>query len=553
MTGNKYKAAFLLLILITFIFGSHGKVMAKDPEFILDIGSLNLQTGKSTNLLLSLVNAQGAKLSKINGLENFDVLSTNPSTSTQIINGDVSYQDDIRYVIMPKNVGQFTLQGIVEYKGKTHHTNQLNINVSEAKDLPQENVSDLFVKTIVSDSEVYLGQKIVLAYELYSRYNIEDYGFRDTVEVDGFMMSDVPKDNLKAEYVFLGDNKYVKFEAKQTYLTPIKAGTFTIPEYNFQVNVSTGSGFFSTSQAEYLRTEAKQITVKPLPDNKPADFSGIVGNLNLQSEYSRLEVPYGDSLTLKVTASGNCDLSLLDKLTKNSIKDFTVYETEKGMEENIVGYKYSARKDYEIILVPEKSGEVKIDPIHISYFDTESGTYKQAEISGATITVTGNAPQYQTQAQNNGGTTVTEKVIIDRINYTPKNEGYLTLQLKKSHLIIVFIILIILALLLVLVIFLTKFLKVQDKNLLEIYRKTNNTTNKNELYNILNDMIKYRFNLSIKASSKDIIKAELTKYYLSDPVIEIIEYMENNRSSLEEENSYLKNKLKDIYKKLNKV
>lgn len=552
MTGNKYKAAFLFLILITFIFGSFGKVMAKDPEFILDIGSLNLQTGKSTNLMLSLVNAQGAKLSQINGLENFDVLSTNQSTSTQIINGDVSTQNDIRYVIMPKNAGQFKLQGIVEYKGKTYQTNKLNINVSEAKDIPQGEVSDLFIKTIVSDSEVYLGQKVILAYELYSRYNIESID-NNIVDIDGFMRNDVPDDNLKAEYVNIQDRKYAKFEVKQSYLSPIKAGTFTIPENNFIVNVSTGGGIFSTSQAEYLKTEAKQITVKPLPEKKPSDFSGIVGNLNLQSEYSRLEVPYGDSLTLKVTASGNCDLSLLNKLTNDSIKDFTVYETEKGMQENIVDNKYSARKDYEIILVPEKSGEVKIDPIHISYFDTESGTYKQAEIPGATITVTGNAPQFQTQAQNNIGSTVTEKIIIDRINYIPKNEGYLTLQLKKSHLIIAFVIFAILALLLVLTIFLTKSLKVKDKKLLEMYRKTNKATNKNELYNILNDMIKYRFNLSLKASSKDLIKTELTKYELSDPILEIIEYMENSNSSLVEENSYLRNKLKDIHKKLNKV
>ncbi|NLL04824.1 MAG: protein BatD, partial [Clostridiaceae bacterium] len=173
MIGKKNKAAFLFLIIITIFIGSTSKVIAKDPEFLLDIDTLNLQKGKSTNLMLTLKNAQGAKLSQINGLENFDVLSSNQSTSTQIINGDISYQTDIRYIIMPKSTGKFTLEGIVEYKGKAYQTNLLNINVSEAKDLPQEEVSDLFVKTIISDNEVYLGQKVILAYELYSRYNIE--------------------------------------------------------------------------------------------------------------------------------------------------------------------------------------------------------------------------------------------------------------------------------------------------------------------------------------------------------------------------------------------
>ncbi len=553
MIGKKNKAAFLLLILITVILGTNGRVIAKDPQFLLDIDSLNLQKGKSTNLVLSLINAQGAKLSQIKGLENFDILSSNQSTSTQIINGDMTYQNDIRYIIMPKSTGEFSLEGIVEYKGKTYQTNQLNINVSEAKDHPQQNVSDLFVKTIISDSEIYLGQKAILAYELYSRYNIEDYGFRDTIEIDGFMQNDVPKDNLKAEYVDLDGKKYVKFEAKQTYLTPIKVGTFNIPEYNFQANVSTGGGFFSTSQAEYMKTEGKQLTVKPLPENKPAGFSGIVGKLDLQSEYSRLEVPFGDSLTLKVSASGNCDLSVLDKITKSDITNFTVYETEKSVEENIIDNQYWSRKDYEIILVPEKSGEVKIDPIYISYFDTESGTYKQAEIPGTTITVTGSAPQAQAQVQNEGGNVAYEKVIIDRINYSPKNEGYLTLQLKKSHVFVVLIAFILIALLVILVIFLPKFSKRQDKKLVEMFKQVNKAQGKNEIYSILNNMIKYRFHLSIKASSKDLIKAKLAKYEISDTVIEIMDYLETDKASSEEGISYLKGKMRELYLRLSKI
>lgn len=553
MTGRRYKSIFLLIIIFATLLGTSTYVSAKDPQFLLDIDSLNLQKGKSAKLVLSMVNAQGAKLTQIKGLENFDVLSSHQSTSTQIINGDITYQNDINYVIMPKNTGQFTLEGIIEYKGKTYQTNQLNINVSEAEDLPQDQVSDLFIKTVLSDNEVFLGQKVIWAYELYTRYNIEDYGFLENIELEGFMLNDVPNDKLKAEYVYLEGNKYAKYEVKKTFLTTIKTGTFTIPEYNFQVNVSTGRGFFSTSQAEYLKTEAKQLTVKPLPGNKPADFSGLVGELNLQSEYSRREVPYGDSLTLKVTATGNCDFSVLDKITKNGIDNFTVYETEKGMEENIVGNQYWAKKEYEIILVPEKSGEIKIDPIYITYFDTKSGTYKQAEIPGATITVTGNAPQFQTQVQNNSGPAITEKVTIDRVSYAPKMDGYLTLNVKKSYLIIAIIVLAVSVILLVLAMFLKKYFKVQDKRLSEMYKQINTAKDKNEIYSILNNMIKYRFNLSIKASSKDLIKSELSKYNLSEPVIEIIDYIENGKNNSGEENSHLKDKMKEIYKKVIKI
>jgi len=554
MTGRKYEIIFLLLIILVFTLVPSNRILAKDPQFLLNIDSSNLQKGKSTRLTLSMVNANGAKLSQIKGLENFDVLSTNQTTSTQIINGDMTQQNDIIYVIMPKKTGQFTLEGVVEYKGKTYKTNQLNINVSEAEDLPQENVSDLFIKAVISDSEIYFGQKVVLSYELYSRYSIEGYKFTDdNIVIDGFIINNVPEDKLKAEYVYLEGKKYAKYEARKIYLTPIKAGTFTIPEYNFQVDISTGWGLFSPSQSEYLKTEAKQLIVKPLPENKPADFSGLVGELNLQSEYSRLEVPYGDSLTLRVTASGSCDLSLLDKIAQNGIDGFNIYETEKNAEEGVTNNKYWSKKEYEIILVPEKSGEIKIDPIYISYFDTKSGTYKQAKIPGTTITVTGNAPQSQTQVQNNGAPAIVEKVVIDRISYTPEDEGYLILRLKKSHISVIFIVLAILAILSVLSIFLSRYSRYRDKKLSEMYKQINRSKDKNQFYDILNNMIKYRFNLSIKASSKDLIATELAKYNLSDSVIEIIDYIENDKNNSIETNSHLKDKMKKLYKRIIKI
>ncbi|WP_010246559.1 BatD family protein [Acetivibrio cellulolyticus] len=552
MIGKKLKAAFFLIIITSFILGAYSSVLAKDPEFRLNIDSLNLQKGSSTTMVLSLINVKNAEIKEIKGLDNFEVLSKNQTSSSQDINGDKSYKIDIHFTIMPKNVGQFTLQGIVECNGNTYQTNSLTVNVSET----QEALQNLFIKTNISSTDIYLGQKVVLSYELYSRYSIdtENSMFKDKIEINGFMMNDVPNDKLKVEYPYLEGKRYAKYELKQTYLAPIKAGTFTIPEYNFQVGVITDGGIFgfSQTQVEYLKTEAKQLTVKALPGNQPSDFSGIVGKLNLKSEFSRQEVPYGDSLTLKVAASGNCDLSLLDKITKNGVPGFTVYETGKDIQESIVDNQYSAQKEYEIILVPEKSGEVKIDPIYISYFDTESGTYKQAEIPGTTITVTGEAPQIQTQAQNSG-TAITEKVTIDQINYAPKNDGYLTIQLKKDYVFVALSVLIILALLAVLAFFILRYFKKQDRKLLEMYKHLKGTNDKNEIYNVLNDMIKYCFNLSLKASSRDTIKTRLAQYELSDQVLEIIDYIENDKNNSHKADTYLKDKIKEVYKVLNKL
>lgn len=94
----------------------------------------------------------------------------------------------------------------MEYKGKTYRTNELKITVRETREDTTGELKDLFIKTNISaEEEIYFGQKAVLTYELYSRYNIEDFGFLDSINIDGFMMNDVKQEDLKASYVYLQD------------------------------------------------------------------------------------------------------------------------------------------------------------------------------------------------------------------------------------------------------------------------------------------------------------------------------------------------------------
>jgi len=552
MTGKKFKVkiSFIVLIITAVILLTEGSVLAKEPEFRLNIDSLNLEKGVSTNLVFSIVNANSGKAIAIKGLENFDVLSTSQSSAVRIINDDRTNQKDITYSIMPKNTGQFTLQGRVEYNGITYETNELQIKVSEGSSTTKGESEDIFIKTLLSNEEIYFGQKVTLEYELYSRYNIENFGFLDNVNIDQFILSDVPQDKLNANYVSINGNKYVKYEAKQMYLSPIKTGTVTIPAYNFQVNVSTGD-FFSSSKPIYLQTESKEIKVKPLPlENQPADFSGIVGNLNLESNYSKQEVDYGDSLTLKVTASGNCNLESLKKILKNELPGFSVYETEKDLKENIENNQYKARKEFEVILVPEKNGDITIEPIYISYFDTESASYKKAEIPGTTITVKGETPQVQKEEQNQNETTSFETVKIDQVNYEVQDDEYVTIQFKKDNLLIGLIVFVILVVLVVAAFLIFAIVKKQDKKLQDIYKQLKNTDDQNEIYNLFNSMIKYCYNLSLKASSRSTIIMKLAEHEIGDSVLEIMDYMENEKDHPNRSSKYLKDKIKEIYKKL---
>lgn len=556
MIGKKLRIRnlFILFIISAGILMTEGIALAETtPQFRIDIDSLNLQKGVSCNLILSMINAQGSELTDISGLENFDVLSNSNSTSTQTVNGDTTYEEDANIVIMPKNTGKFTLQGTVKYNGRTYQTNQLQVNVSEASSTKSGESGDYFIKTILSTGEAYIGQKVVLAYELYSRYNIENYGFLGDTGIKDFISKDVPQEKLQAEITYVDGNKYAKYEARQSFISPIKTGTFTIPAYNFQANVSTGD-FFNSSEPVYLHTESKELIVKPLPlKNQPADFSGVVGKLNLDAKYNKTGINYGDSLTLDITASGDCNMDNLKEIVKGDLPGFSVYQTEKNTEESIENNQYHAKKEFEVILVPKTNGNIKIDPISISYFNPANGSYEKAEIPGATIAVKGDAPQVQTGVQNQGVSAPVETVKIDQVSYIPQNDGTIMIRLKKEYLLSGLIVLAILLLLAGAVYFVFLYRRKYDKKLQDIYRQLKKADDQNEIYNLFNSLIKHCFNLSLKAGTRGMIANRLAEYELVTPVLEIMDYMENGKNRTEKDDKWLKVKVLEIYKRLRKL
>ena len=547
---------FALILYITAVLFCIPVLAAQEPSFRIDMDRLNFQKGVSVNIIISMINAPNAEIISIEEFENFDVLSQSSSTVTSIVGGETTYQEDLYYTVMPKSEGQFTIKANIRYNGQIYETNALQVNVSEISVDNSEAVSDLFIKTIVSHTDAYLGEKIILTYELYSRYSIDGYGFTTSTAIDGVIAKENPDNQLKAEYVYLGGERYAMYEVKQLILDPIKTGGYVIPPFNFQVNVLTSGGrggfggFFRSTTPMYLQTETKEFTVKPLPtDGKPDNFSGIVGELQLESRYSRDEMNYGDSFVLYVTASGNCNLDGIKNNIVGAIPGFSVYETQKNTAESVENNKYHIEKAFEVILVPEKNGVLEIAPVFISYFNPVTKKYEKAEISGITVNVLGDMPQPD---NNNGGiqTAAIEPVIINQVKYTDSDNDYFTLQMKKQTIYAILAVFWMLVIILdvLLQIISKKKKKKYDPTIKSIYQQLIRKKDINEIYNLFNTMIKHKYNLNLKASSQNNIMNSLPDADLAMQVTDVMNYMESPKIYEQNGYNYLIDKIKGIYR-----
>ena len=550
---------------------------AQNPQFSIDMDNRNLQTGVSAIFVVSIANARGAEIVRVEGLEDFDLLSQSQSTSTTIGTGGSSQQVDNYYTIMPKSTGRFTLKAIILYGGAYYETNALEVTVGAGAAAEESSAQDLYVETVVSHDESFLGEKVVLTYELYTRYNIESFGFTDYTGIDGVMAKETPQERLGSELVYIDGVQYAKYEAKQLVIDPIRPGLYTIPSFNLQVNVMTGGsgqggifgGMFSHSEPVYLQTETKRLNVKPLPETgKPPGFSGIVGQLELSGDYSREEVEYGDSLTLLVEASGACNLDGFKSVFAGQLPGFTVYETQKNTEEYVENNRYRARKGFEVILVPEKPGLLEAPPVSVPYFNPETGKYESAEIPGASINVLG---EISPQGPGGGETGVVETVRVSQVSYSEENGEYFTVRLKKMALIWILAGIAVVVFLVVLFLRIAANRKKQDRTMEVLYKSCMAAKEVEEVFSLLNDMMKHRYGLSLKASPKSAIKSRLegegavsrgsrshgsdghsdhsagaANDGLASKVIDIMEYMESSKAREPDSAHGLKEKIKQL-------
>ncbi|MDR0468345.1 MAG: BatD family protein [Peptococcaceae bacterium] len=559
MAGRWGKGLLLSLVLSIAAFCCVPVLASQGPSFSLNVDSLTLQKGVSSSMVVSMTNAQGAQLLDIEGLEHFDVLSQSQSTSTSYIQGGMFHQVDLYFTVMPKTAGQFTLKANVQYEGRSYESNMLTVTVREGSSNEGEAMADLFVKTNVSHSSAYLGEKVILTYELYTRYNIEGYGFTNFTAIDGMISKEMPENQLRAEYVYVDGVRYAKYEVKQQILDPIKAGVYTIPSYNLQVNVVTNDirggsfggfgGIMGFSQPVYLQTEEKELTVKPLPTaGKPADFSGIVGELQLEGQFSREVMNYGDSFAIQVTAYGSCNLDGLKKVIAGDQPGFTVYETQKTTVESVENSRYRVSKAFEAIFVPEQNGVMTVEPISIPYFNPATEKYERAEIPGAAIEVLGDMPQ----PDSGGGVRATgvETIRIDQVSYTVADDGYISMQIKRQVFYGVLIGLFGLLALALVLSYIRASRKNKDLTLRSLYRQLTAAKGANDVYNRLNAIVKHCYGLSMKSSSQSSIRSGLSDADLADQIANIMDYMESAEKYGEKDDIVIKDQARKIYHKI---
>jgi hypothetical protein len=333
--------------------------------------------------------------------------NTSYSSSTQIINGRMTHETSYSYVyyLQAVNEGKFVIPpASVTIKNRTYYSDSLRIEVmggavqqpvtqpggTAGQDNTQVSASrgEIFLDLSVSRRDLYIGEHLVATVKLFTRVNLSGINERKYPSFTGFLKTDLelpPLTSLRQENI--NGTIYGTGILQQFLLYPQITGEITIEPYQATVLVQQKTGrsdpffgdFFSTYQTIPQAVVSKSVTinVKPLPGNKPDDFSGIVGSMSLKAGISKDTVNVNDAVNFRITVSGNGNLKLAEAPAMKLPADVEMYDPKITDNLKNTAGGTSGQKTFEYLLIPRHYGDFTIPPIAYSYFNTTTRKYER--------------------------------------------------------------------------------------------------------------------------------------------------------------------------------
>ena len=333
---------------------------------------------------------------------------TSYSSSTQIINGKVSNETSYSYVYYLQGVkeGKFVIApATFTLKNKIYSSDSLRIEVigstsqrqnvnpgnnDSANDQEVESSGkDLFIRLSVNRREITMGEPVVATVKIYSRVNIAGINEIKYPSFNSFLRSDIatpPLTSLRQENI--NGTIYGSGVIQQFLLYPQVTGEIKIDPVEISVLVQQKTkgesdpffgDFFSSYQTipKVAASQPVRIKVRPLPGVQPADYSGVVGKLELKATLNKQSVNVNDAVTFKVVLSGTGNLKIASAPVLKLSPDIELYDPKvtDDIKNGVNGT--TGQKSFEYLMIPRHNGDYSIPPISYSYFNIANGRYEK--------------------------------------------------------------------------------------------------------------------------------------------------------------------------------
>jgi hypothetical protein len=374
-------------------------------------------------------------------ITNFDILAgpfKSESYSSQIVNGNMTSSVSITftYTLQPQKTGTFTIpSAAITVNGQRYTSNGLSIKVLPADESSASSSSssssasdgsttisaeNLFIRPILSRTNVYEQEAVKLTYKLYTTYDVVQFSNKSMPDFKGFLKQEFERTgNTQLAYENYNGRNFLTAVLYEVILYPQSSGEIVINKAVFEAIIRVQSrrqtrsifdDFFESysNVARSIEVPATKINVKELPEGKPASFYGVVGQFSMSSSVSSKQVKVNEAVAMKVNIAGSGNMRLLRNPDIKFPDVFEVYDPKVSNNFKTSSAGLTGNKAIEIMFIPRHAGTFDIPATEISYFDPRDKQYKTLR-----------TPLYSIQVLKSDGT-VEENPIVS--NFSNKED-----------------------------------------------------------------------------------------------------------------------------------
>lgn len=364
-------------------------------------------------------------------LNDFEILagpSVSKNSSFQMINGRTtsSTSTTYTYVLSPKGTGTFTIMpATINVGGTTLKSNSVNIQVTgntpkqgtpqaqnQTQTQPDEEAlqaagsrvteRDLYIVVTPSHTTRYEQEAVVLTYRIYARAGVglSNVSLSQKPDFTGLISQELPVKNIQMHTESVNGSIYRTGTILQYVVFPQHSGRIEVPSISFTCTVAQRQHIFDDPFDAFFnsggstvgvqverRVKPIYINVKPLPEPRPANFSGGVGQFQLKGELLSPTPKSNDVANYRISITGTGNLSLLTPPQLQLPNDFDSYEPEitDQSETTFEGGRGTVLYDY--TFVPRNIGQYEIPAVEYVVFNPVSGQYETLRTSSIHLDV----------------------------------------------------------------------------------------------------------------------------------------------------------------------
>ncbi|MDL1983280.1 MAG: BatD family protein [Deltaproteobacteria bacterium] len=335
---------------------------------------------------VTVTGKQKSSFPEIEGLASFNVVKGGTASRVEFVNGSMNSEVEYIFYLTPLKPGKFVVgPAQVRIKNKVYSSNSVKLTVSKARNNQAGNESSpLFLEARISKNNLYLNQNALYTLRLFMREQVSNISL-EMPEVEGLVFESLAEPQKYSTSI--NEKRYEVIELKYI-LMPKKPGIYSIPAAGMRMTVykrNRRDGFFEDpffnmrkGKPAYLSSNEIQLDVKNLPkQNRPNNFSGLVGRFDVKANLDPVEVKANESATLTIIVQGRGNVRQIPDLKLSDIKGLKIYQDKPRLNINKNESAISGEKIMKWAIVPEKSGEYIIPSMALAFFDPEKGLYRE--------------------------------------------------------------------------------------------------------------------------------------------------------------------------------